>query len=689
MSRASRLFPLLCAVVFSGRSQTVTFSDHIAPIIYANCSKCHRPGQIGPFPLMSYSDVRSKALTIGAVTQAKFMPPWKPEPGWISYRNERRLTPEQISLIQQWLIDGAPEGDPAKAPSAPVFTDDWTLGPPDLILEMPQSFDIPADGPDIYRNFAIASNITEDKWVRAIELRPMARSVLHHALFFADPGHGGQATEKKVTDGKAGFPGLGSVFTAQLAGVSDLSTLFSGGLGGWVPGTTPAFLPSGFAAPMPKGSDVLVQIHFHPDGRPHTEKAVIGLYFGPKPARTITQIQVPAVFGFWGNINIPAGTPDYKLRGSFTLPADVDALVVTSHQHYLGRDARMTATLPDGEVKILLWIRSWDFNWQDQYQFQSPVFLPKGTRIDGELTYDNSTSNPRNPSLPPKTVTWGEQSTDEMGSLIMTVSPRQESDLSALLSSIVQFSLTPVPQVGNRPLFVSSGLVDGASTQPGAVTPGRIVVLYGSRLGPETLTASQPGLDGHLSGSVAGTQVLFDGRPAPLLYTSSRQLAAVVPYSVDGKAGTQVQVRNGPLASDLVALPVTPAAPSIFSADYTGSGQGAILNEDGITVNSKTNPAARGSVISIFATGEGQTTPGGVDGQIMTPVLSARPVLPVQVRIGGRAAEVQYSGSVPGQVAGLFQLNARIPDGTPSGEIPVEVQVGSATSQPGITVMVR
>jgi uncharacterized protein (TIGR03437 family) len=239
--------------------------------------------------------------------------------------------------------------------------------------------------------------------------------------------------------------------------------------------------------------------------------------------------------------------------------------------------------------------------------------------------------------------------------------------------------------VGNKPLFISSGLVDAASALAGAVTPGKIVVLYGDRLGPATLASAQVA-DGKLTTTLGGTQVLFDNVPAPLLYTSTGQLGAVVPYGLDGKKGTQVQVKANGLTSDPVALPVVPAAPAIFSVNYTGSGQGAILNEDS-RVNSSALPAGKGSIIAIYATGEGQTSPPGVDGKLATAF--AQPRLPVQVRINGLPADILYAGAAPGSVAGLMQVNVRIPAEAPSGDVPVEIQVGDAKSQPGITVAVR
>ena len=663
-------------------AQTVTFNEQIAPIIYGNCSKCHHPGEVAPFSLLSYDDVRAHARTIATVTQSHYMPPWKPEPGWSAYRDERRLTPTQIALIQQWVDGGMPLGDPSKAPLPPQYTDGWQLGAPDLILEMPAGYPVPADGPDIYRNFVIPTKLTEDKWVRAIELKPSARTVVHHSLFFSDTTGG--ARKQDGVDGQPGFPGFGSIFT-----VGDPVSALNGGLGGWVPGTTPAFLPQGIAVPLPKGSDFLMQTHFHPNGLAQTEKTVIGLYFGPAPARLMTQVQVPAFFGVRANIDIPAGEPDYKVRGSFTLPADVDAVGVAAHAHYLCKEAKLTATLPTGEVRILLWIRQWEFNWQDQYQFQDLLPLPKGTRLDGELTYDNSAGNYRNPNTPPKRVRWGENSTDEMGSLLLNVLPKQPDDFTLLQTSSIIYVLTPVPLVGNKPLFVSSGMVDGASAQPGAVTPGKIVVLYGSRLGPAALAGAAIGGDGKVATDTGGTQVLFDGVAAPILYTSGGQVAAVVPYAVDGKRGTQVQVRNGPLASDSVALPVTPVAPSIFSVDLSGAGPAAVINEDGLTVNSSKTPASKGSYISIYATGEGQTSPGGIDGRIAGGGSLPKPVREVQAWVDGKPAEVQYAGAAPGSVAGLFQVNVRIPLNAASGAVPIEIHVGAASTQAGMTVAVK
>ena len=372
------IFCLFSAWVFQANAQTITYAEHIAPILYNNCTKCHRPGQVAPFSLLTYDDAARRARDIAIQTKSGYMPPWKPEPGWAAYRDERRLTPAQIDVIQQWVAQGSQQGDMSRAPAMPVYSDDWQLGTPDLILEMPQAFDVPADGPDVYRNFVIPTNTSDDRWVRAIEVKPMSRAVVHHILFFADSSPAHAARQQDGKDGQPGFPGFGSIFT-----LVDPGNVFAGGLGGWVPGTTPEFLPNGVAMALPKGSDLLLQTHFHPNGAPAKEKTIIGLYYGSAPTRLLSQVQVPPFFGVRANIDIPAGSTSYKVRSSYKLPVDIDAVSVSAHAHYLAKESKLTATLPSGEVRILLWIRAWDFNWQDNYIFKDLVHLPANALAHG------------------------------------------------------------------------------------------------------------------------------------------------------------------------------------------------------------------------------------------------------------------------------------------------------------------
>ena len=402
----------VAAAALASAADKITFSETIAPIVYENCVTCHRPGEAAPFALITYEDVKKRGALIASVTRSRYMPPWHAAHGYGEFDGERRLSDAQIAAIGEWVKQGMPEGDSAKMPKLPQLTEGWHLGKPDLILEMPSAFDLPASGPDVYRNFVIPTRLTEDKWVRAVEFRPSARKVVHHVLY-AYVG-GGSLAGQDGADGKPGFGGMGTVgLVPGQAG---------GSLGGWAVGNTPVFLPDGLALPLPKGSDFVLQMHFHLTGKPESERSTIGIYFADKaPEKRIFSAQVPALFGFGTGIDIPAGKKDYTIEDSLTLPVDVMAYSVGAHAHYVAKEMKATATLPDGTIQPLLWIQNWDFNWQDRYNYKKPFLLPKGTRMDVRLVYDNSPDNPRNPSSPPKRVWWGEQSFDEMGSVTLQV----------------------------------------------------------------------------------------------------------------------------------------------------------------------------------------------------------------------------------------------------------------------------
>jgi hypothetical protein len=411
-SRALLLLPF--ALVPALQAAPVTFSEHIAPIVYARCGGCHRPGESGPFSLTNYQEVSKRGKLIAGVTAARYMPPWHAQPAAAPYRDERRLTDAEIGLIQEWVKQGTPEGDPKKAPKFPSYPEGWQLGKPDLIIKMPRAFRVPAEGPDIYRNFVVPVGLDEDKWIRAIEVRPSAPKVVHHMLYYGDPT--GNARQLEKSDRQPGF-----------AGQPNPRGTFS--MGNWAGGTQPHYLPDGLARRFPKGTDFILQEHFHPTGKEEVEQTVIGLYFasGP-PARQMMGIQMPASFGLFAGVSIPPGEKNYTVRDSFTLPVDLDAFAVSAHAHYIGKSMKLTATLPGGESKLLLWIKDWDFGWQDGYFFQDFVALPKGTRLDAEVSWDNSASNPRNPSKPPIHVDWGEASLEEMGSVTLSVTPRVQSE---------------------------------------------------------------------------------------------------------------------------------------------------------------------------------------------------------------------------------------------------------------------
>lgn len=414
----------IAAAALLPAADKVTFTETIAPIIYQNCVTCHRPGEAAPFALISYEDVKKRGALIATVTKSRYMPPWHAAHGYGEFADERRLTDAQIAAIGDWVSQGMPQGDVAKMPKLPQFPEGWHLGKPDLVLEMPAGFDLPASGPDIYRNFVIPTHLTEDKWVRAVEFHPSARKVVHHVLYAYTEG--GALAKVDGADGRPGFGGMGSIGVTPGGGNS-------GGLGGWAVGATPIFMPEGLALPLPKGSDFVLQMHFHLTGKAETEKSTIGIYFADKaPERKLMGLQLPALFGFGAGIDIPAGDKAYTVEDSFVLPVDVIAYSAGAHAHYVGKEMKAYATLPDGKTQPLVWIPDWDFAWQDRYNYKSPVMLPKGTRVNVWLRYDNSADNPRNPSNPPKRVQWGEQSFDEMGSVTLQVVAVHKEDEAVL-----------------------------------------------------------------------------------------------------------------------------------------------------------------------------------------------------------------------------------------------------------------
>jgi mono/diheme cytochrome c family protein len=399
--------------------ENVTFAEHVAPILFQNCSRCHRPGEAAPFSLLSFPDAKKRGKQIVEVTEKRFMPPWHAEHGYLEYSNERRLTDEQIALLGAWHRQGMKEGDPANLPAPPRFTEGWQLGKPDLILKMPEPFEVSAEGRDIYWNFVLPMNLAEGKWVRAIEFRPGARSVVHHSLFFLDTS--GTARTFDERDPKPGYNG-GKRSNRQFES-----------LGGWALGGEPTPLPPELAWHFPTNSDLVLQTHFHPNGKVEYETSSVGIYFASQPPRRkFTTVQLPPLFGRLSGLDIPAGATNYTVKDSFTTPIDLEAFVVTPHAHYLAKTFLLTATLPGGAQKTLLKISDWDFNWQEDCEFKNRLRLPKGTRLDATITYDNSAENPRNPTRPPNRVKWGPMTTDEMAAMTLSVIPARDEELADL-----------------------------------------------------------------------------------------------------------------------------------------------------------------------------------------------------------------------------------------------------------------
>jgi mono/diheme cytochrome c family protein len=375
-----------------------TYCKDVASILQRNCQECHRPGQVGPFALETYDQARKRAADIVAVVENRSMPPWKAAPHFgLKFKDARSLSDNEIATLVAWSLADAPEGNPADLPSPPQFRDDWQLGTPDLVIDIGADFGVPASGDDIYRCFVVPTHLDKDQYVAAVEYRPGNRSVVHHMLAYVDIS--GKARERDQAEPGPGYTCFG--------GPGDP---IHGGLGGWAPGNLPNFLPDGIGRSLPKQSDVIVQVHYHPRGKPETDRSKIGLYFSKKPVKQVMH---------WGvvinpGLELPPGQSNIEVKAAWEVPVDVTAHAVTPHMHLLGRDMLMSVKFPDGRVQDLIKVPDWDFNWQYTYQFEKPLEIPKGSVVYLVSHFDNSDSNPRNPHKPPVLVKWGEATTDEM-----------------------------------------------------------------------------------------------------------------------------------------------------------------------------------------------------------------------------------------------------------------------------------
>jgi Flp pilus assembly protein TadD/cytochrome c553 len=397
-------------------SHPVTFNKDIAPILFAKCAQCHRAGESGPFPLLTYQDAEKRAAQIRAVTASRYMPPWLPDPVPGGFADEHRLTDQEIQTIARWVDQGSPEGAASDPPPVPHFVEGWQLGEPDLVLTLPSSYTLPASGPDVYRNFVFTFPLEGTRYVRAIEIRPASKRVVHHANVLIDRNR-----SMRWRDGKDGQPGFAGMDLKIESNVLDPESHFLF----WKPGSAPDQSPPGMGWMIEKGTDLILNMHMQPTGKPEKIQPVLGLYFGndePRYKPLLVQLEADR------DLSIPAGRDNFSVEDDFTIPVDTDLLAIYPHAHYLGKTVVGTARLPDGSERTLIRIRDWDLNWQGVYRYRKPVFLPKGTRVSMRWTFDNSASNPRNPSQPPRRVTAGDQATDEMAHLWLQLLPRGDGD---------------------------------------------------------------------------------------------------------------------------------------------------------------------------------------------------------------------------------------------------------------------
>jgi hypothetical protein len=394
---ASVAVPNLAAKEPARKASPPTYTKDVLPILQRRCQNCHRRDQVGPFSLETYEQARKRASDIAAVAGDRSMPPWKPVAGvGPKLKHDPSLTAAEVDVLDAWAEAGAPKGEARHTPPDRKFLEGWALGTPDLVLEMGEDFTVPASGPDLYRCFVIPTNLRRDAFISAVEFRPGNRRVVHHFMAFLDTSGAG-----RLRDDLDPGPGYTSY--------SGPGVEVEGDLGGWAAGNTPHHLPDGIGRPVPAFSDVILQVHYHPSGKPEADRSRLAIYFCKKPVKQTLH---------WANatnstFRLLPGKPDNEVKATWNVPVDVEALGVTPHMHQLGREFRMSVTFPGGRTQDLLHIDSWDPSWQNTYYFERRVFLPKGSIVKVIAHFDNS-AHPRNPHSPPKLVKWGPEVSDEM-----------------------------------------------------------------------------------------------------------------------------------------------------------------------------------------------------------------------------------------------------------------------------------
>jgi peroxiredoxin len=363
-------------------ARKVTYSKHVAPVIQARCQECHRPGEIGPFSLLTFEDAKKRTARIREAVLEQRMPPWHADPRYGKFSNDRRLTDDQRETLLTWIDAGAPRGDDKDLPPPMQFVNGWKIGEPDRIFTMAREFKVPATGVLDYQRFLVDPGFKEDVWVQSAECRPGNRKVVHHILvYIMAPGR----RDPYDFDGTA-------------------ATLV-----GWAPGDMPAMYSLDMARRIPAGSKLLFEVHYTPDGTEQTDRSSVGVRFAKGPPANSVEMNILANMIF----RIPPRTSDYRGQMTFTFPADALVLSFMPHMHLRGVSGRYELTRPDGSSEILLSVPDYDFGWQSAYRFDKPLQIPKGSKLTWISRWDNSEDNPRNPD-PSKSVHWGLQTWDEM-----------------------------------------------------------------------------------------------------------------------------------------------------------------------------------------------------------------------------------------------------------------------------------
>jgi peroxiredoxin len=410
------------------KAGAVTYYREVLPILQKNCQSCHRPGEVGPFALMTYKQAVNWSDDIKEYTRKRVMPPWKLVAG-MPFHNERRMSNQDIATLAAWADGGCPEGDPKDAPPPVPFPDGWQLGTPDLVLSAGEDFTVGPTGGDVFRCFVLPTNLKEDVYVSAVEVRPSNPRVVHHALLFIDTKGQGRKLQEAAQADEAKKPKAVEPAEGHLGGsVLDRGPGYTkamgvgfvpqGGLSGWAPGHMARHLPDGVGYFLPKNSDVVMQVHYHRNGRTERDHTQVGLYFAKKKVEH--PLAAGVIAGGKGTgvlrtfFSIAPGEANFRLEGDVWAAKDFTLISVMPHMHMVGREIAVTLTPPDGKEQTVLAIREWDYNWQETYFLKEPMLIKAGTRLHVDAGYDNSDKNPRNPFNPPRRVTFGEQTFNEM-----------------------------------------------------------------------------------------------------------------------------------------------------------------------------------------------------------------------------------------------------------------------------------
>jgi hypothetical protein len=405
------------ASVYAQSPTPPTFSKDVAPILYKNCTNCHRAGEIGPMQLVSYSDARPWAKAIATRVTDGTMPPWHADPAHGQFANDRRLSDKDRETIVKWASSGATEGNRADLPALPTFTEGWQIGTPDTVWSMQEDYPVPASGTIDYKNFEVPTNLTEDRWAQAIEVRPGDRSVVHHVIVYLIDPNAAKVAPPFMPAGNMRRPADAPKPARADSNDRPMKHGPTGWLTGYAPGQAVRVYEPGTALRVPAGSTLIIQEHYTATGKATTDRTRIGIKWAkeaPKTAVDVATLQNQ-------NFVLPAGASDTRVDAELTLKEDMTIWSVLPHTHMRGKKWEVSAIYPDGHSEVILNVPKYDFNWQTDYVFKTPLNMPKGTKIHTAAWYDNSAANKANPD-PKADVYWGDQTWEEMQFTAITFS---------------------------------------------------------------------------------------------------------------------------------------------------------------------------------------------------------------------------------------------------------------------------